>query len=235
MREIITSTENLRVKKWKKLLSKKGRKEFNQFLIEGKNSIKEAMSAGFVKEIITTNENYEGILVTPAIIKKITGSENPQDIVAVCSLPTEKPIKDRILVLRNIQDPGNVGTLIRTAKSFGFSDVIVQGADPYSDKSLRSSQGAIFHINIIYTKEAINYIKELPNIIATLLDKKAKPFNKLKPKEPFALVMGNEGKGIDLEIKKICTEKIYIPINFESLNVAVAGGIIMNEYKKIEN
>ncbi len=232
MKEIITSLDNAKVKKWAKLLTRKGRKDSNTFLIEGPKAIKEAKSLSLVKEVITSNESTKGTLVTPAIIKKITGTVTPQDVVAVCTIPKPKQLGDRVLVLRNIQDPGNVGTLIRTAKSFGFTDVIVQGADPYSDKALRSAQGSILHINVIHTQDAIVHLKGFKTIIGTILDKEAKPYDHIEPKGALALVMGNEGHGLDNEMIDICTEKAYIPINFESLNVAIAGGILMNEYKK---
>ncbi len=231
MREIITSTQNNRVKNWSKLLSKKARKETGLFIVEGINMVSEATSSGLVVEYITTNSDKEGFLVTDIVMKKITGAITPQDIVAICKIPEVKRLGDRVLVLRNVQDPGNVGTLIRSAKAFGFTDVIVQGADPFSDKSLRSSQGAIFHLNVISTQEALDYLNDF-TVIGSLLDKEAKPYDHLEPKTPFALVLGNEGHGIDEEMIARCDEKVYIPIDFESLNVAIAGGILMNEYKK---
>ncbi|NQZ28947.1 MAG: RNA methyltransferase [Mycoplasmatales bacterium] len=230
MREIIKSLENSRVKQWARLLTKKGRMSSGLFLVEGHNIVNEATASGNVVEYITTDPQIEGILVSTTVMKKITGAVTPQSIVAVCKKPMERDLGNKVLVLRNVQDPGNVGTLIRTAKAFNFSDVIVQGADPFSDKSLRSSQGAIFKINLIHTKEAIDYLKE-HKIIVSLLDQDAKTYNDIKLPEKFALVMGNEGQGIDQAMINEANIKVYIPIEFESLNVAIAGGILMNEYK----
>ena len=230
MREMIKSLENSRVKQWARLLTKKGRMSSGLFLVEGHNIVNEATASGNVVEYITTDPQIEGILVSTAVMKKITGAVTPQSIVAVCRKPSERELGNKVLVLRNVQDPGNVGTLISTAKAFDFSDVIVQGADPFSDKSLRSSQGAIFKINLIHTKEALDYLSE-HKIIASLLDKDAKTYDVIELPEKFALVMGNEGQGIDQAMIDKADIKVYIPIEFESLNVAIAGGILMNEYK----
>ncbi len=230
MKEMIKSLENSRVKQWARLLTKKGRMSSGLFLVEGHNIVGEATASGNVVEYITTNPNIEGILVSENVMKKITGAINPQSIVAVCRKPVEKKLGNKVLVLRNVQDPGNVGTLIRTAKAFNFSDVIVQGADPFSDKSLRSSQGAIFKINLLHTKDALKYLDN-HEIIVSLLDNEAINYNEFSPSENFALVMGNEGQGIDKEMISKANAKIYIPIDFESLNVAIAGGILMNKYK----
>ncbi|CAM9123974.1 TrmH family RNA methyltransferase [Mycoplasma todarodis] len=230
MREMIKSLENSRVKQWARLLTKKGRMSSGLFLVEGHNIVNEATASGNVVEYITTDPQIEGILVSTTVMKKITGAVTPQSIVAVCRKPSERELGNKVLVLRNVQDPGNVGTLIRTAKAFDFSDVIVQGADPFSDKSLRSSQGAIFKINLIHTKEALDYLND-HKIIASLLDKDAKTYDDIELPEKFALVMGNEGQGIDQAMIDRADIKVYIPIEFESLNVAIAGGILMNEYK----
>ncbi|TCG10466.1 TrmH family RNA methyltransferase [Mycoplasma todarodis] len=230
MREMIKSLENSRVKQWARLLTKKGRMNSGLFLVEGHNIVNEATATGNVVEYITTDPQIEGILVSETVMKKITGAVTPQSIVAVCRKPSERELGNKVLVLRNVQDPGNVGTLIRTAKAFNFTDVIVQGADPFSDKSLRSSQGAIFKINLIHTKEALNFLND-HTIIASLLDKEAKAYNEVEIPERFALIMGNEGQGIDQTMIDKSDMKVYIPIEFESLNVAIAGGILMNEYK----
>ncbi|CAM9105076.1 RNA methyltransferase [Mycoplasma marinum] len=230
MREIIKSLDNSRVKQWAKLLTKKARKSTGLFLVEGHNIVAEATAAGNVREYITTDEKLEGILVSQQVMKKITGAVTPQSIVAVCEKPKEKELGSRVLVLRNVQDPGNAGTLIRTAKAFNFTDVIIQGVDPFSDKSLRSSQGSIFKLNLIHTKDALSYLKD-HQIISSILDKEAITYNEFKPTGKFALVLGNEGQGIDQEMIDASDAKVYIPIDFESLNVAIAGGILMNEYK----
>ncbi len=230
MKERIISLENTKVKYWTKLKTKKGRQEFNKFLIEGKNIVQEATAAGVVEEYITTNNNIEGALVSEKVMNKITGAVTPQEIAAVCSIKEKKELGDKVIFLRNVQDPGNVGTIIRTAAAFGFTDVVVQGADPFSDKALRSSQGAIFKTNVIHTKNITDFFGK-HQLIATTLESGAKDFNELKPKKPFALIMGNEGNGLDQEIISKADEKIYIPIQFESLNVAIASALLMEKYK----
>ena len=231
MREMITSTVNKKIKDAYRLLKKKHRKDMGLFIIEGDHLVEEATKAGIVQEVFTSNENKNGTLVAPHIIKKLTDSVSPQDIVAVCRIMEVKPLGKKVIALDVVQDPGNVGTIIRTARAFGFTDVIVHGSDIYSPKSLRSSQGSLFGINVIQTKDISEYFNGY-QVIGALLDHNAKHYEKIELKEKFILVLGNEGKGISSGIISKLNEKVYIPINFESLNVASAGAILMNEYGK---
>ena len=231
MKAMITSINNPKIKQYSKLLNKKYQKELGMFIVEGQHMVSEAKEANLIIEVLTSNKKYEGTLVAPFIIKKLTDTINPQPILAICKKPKIKNIGNRVLALDNVQDPGNVGTLIRTASAFGFSDVIIKGADAYSPKTLRSTQGAIFNINVIQTQDLISYFKN-KQIIGAVLDKQAIKYSELKLKDEFILVLGNEGSGISNEVIAKLTDKVYIPINFESLNVASAGAILINEYKK---
>ena len=230
--ELITSMANQKIREYKKLLKKKNRREAGLFIVEGYNMVNEAKERGNVVEILTTNPEIEGAtLVAPFVFKRLTETESPQDIIAVVKMPQIKAVGDKILALNNVQDPGNVGTLIRTAAAFGFTDVIIQGADIYSAKAIRSSQGAVFGINVIQTKD-IRQFFDGRQVIGAMLDKTAKSYDEFEPAKEFILVLGNEGKGISEEVQKELTEKVYIPIHFESLNVASAGAILMSKYKK---
>lgn len=231
MKEMIVSINNPKIKKYSKLLNKKYRDEFNMFIVEGFNMVKEAQDANLIIEVLTSDKKYEGTLVAPFVLKKLTDAINPQPILAICQKPEINNLGKRILALDNVQDPGNVGTLIRSAKAFGFSDVIVKGADVYSPKTLRSTQGAIFKINIVQNQDIIPFF-ENKQVIGGVLDKNAIKYSDLKLQEDFILVLGNEGHGISKEVIDKLTNKVYIPINFESLNVASAGAILLNEYKK---
>lgn len=231
MREMITSINNQKIKEYSKLLKKKTRRELGMFIVEGYNMVSEALESNVVVEVLTSDEKQKGTLVAPFIIKKLTDAVTPQPIIAICKKPKDKQIGNRVLALDNVQDPGNVGTLIRTAKAFGFTDIVIKGADAYSPKTLRSSQGAIFGINIIQTQNIIPFFED-KQVIGALLDKDAKEYNKIKLQEDFVLVLGNEGNGISKEVINVLTDKVYIPIDFESLNVASAGAILLNEYKK---
>lgn len=230
-REMITSPENPKIKEYSKLLDKKNRDRLNLFIVEGFHMVEEAKKSNLIVEILTSDETQEGTLVGNHIIKKLSNSVTPQPIIAICKKPVTKEIGNKVLFLNNIQDPGNVGTLIRTARAFNFDTVLLQGADPYSDKALRSSQGAIFSIDVISIRALRDINVHGFEIIGAILDPKAINYKTYHPSEEFILVLGNEGNGIDEETKKLLTKKVYIPINFESLNVSAAGAILMNEYK----
>jgi len=229
--EIISSMANKKIKDYKKLLQKKYRREFKLFLVEGDHLISEAKANGEVVDMMTMNPEKEGLILAPFIYKRLSETESPQDSIAVVKIPAPKEIGKRVLALDGVQDPGNVGTLIRTAVAFGFTDVIVKGADVYSAKAIRSSQGAIFKINVTQTKDISNFFED-KQVLGALLDKEASVYSDVKLKEEFILVLGNEGQGISEEVQEKLTDKVYIPIKFESLNVASAGAILLNEYKK---
>lgn len=230
--------------KYKKLLQKKYRNLYKEFIIEGYHLVEEAIKSKLVKLIITSNKkhnfNFNNIKITSyENIIKLSSTKNPQDIVAICSFITKKEEQKNILVLNNINDPGNLGTLIRTACAFDFSDVVVQGVDIYNPKTLRSSQGAIFKINVFNVNNLDEYLLDLKKkdyqLIGSLLDKEAKKCDEIKIKEKSVLILGNEANGIDNNIIQILDDKVYIPIKFESLNVAIAGGILMEKIKNNKN
>lgn len=230
---MITSLTNEKIKETAKLLEKKYRDKTSTFLVEGFHLVEEAKSAGLLIEVFTSDEKVEGTLVSKDIIKKLSSTETPQPIIGVVKKPSPKTLGDRVLVLDNVQDPGNVGTLIRTAIAFGFDSIIVKGVDVFSPKVIRASQGGIFKLNVVQ----VNDIKEIIQtdsyeIFGAVLDKEAKLYNEVTLPKKLMLVLGNEGQGISQEVINILDQKIYIPISFESLNVAIAGGILMNEYKK---
>lgn len=227
---MITSLTNEKVKSAAKLLDKKYRDSTNTFIVEGFHLVEEAKKAGLVLQVFTASSQNEGEHVSRDVIKKLSSTETPQDIVAVVKKPEVRALGNKVLVLDNVQDPGNAGTLIRTAASFGFESVVVKGVDVYSPKVLRSSQGAIFDMNVVQVKDTLE-LSEGYQLIGALLDKEAQAYNEVKPKEKFMLILGNEGQGISKEVIAKLDKKVYIPIKFESLNVAVAGGILMNEYK----
>lgn len=228
---MITSLSNEKIKEAAKLLEKKYRDQSSLFLVEGFHLVEEAGVSGLLVETFTSDENIHGTLVSNDVIKKLSSTDSPQPIVGVVKKPSVKPLGNKVLVLDNVQDPGNVGTLLRTAIAFGFDSVIVKGADVYSPKVIRASQGAIFKINVIQTQEVIDYFEGY-SVVGALLDKQAVTYSELKVPSKLMLVLGNEGQGISEKVISKLDSKVYIPIEFESLNVAVAGGILMNEYKK---
>ena len=226
---MITSLTNDMVKSLSKLNEKKYRDETGLFLVEGEHLVLEAKKYGAIETIISTDS--EGIIVSPAVMKKISKTESVVKILGVCKKVNKSELCDRVLMLDNIQDPGNMGTLIRSAISFGFMTIVLgEGCcDIYSPKVIRSTQGAIFQINVLY-KNILTFIDELTDykIYGTSLINGI-PLKKIKKEEKMAIILGNEGQGVKKEILEK-NQNIFIEMNnMESLNVGVAGSIIMYE------
>ena len=240
---IITSKANSVVKNAKKLHQKKYRK--SAYLIEGWHLFEEAVQAGVTIEKIFALESYrdqlaafpQTVWVSEEILRDLADTQTPQGIVAVIQ-KEEVGLPDlhqgKYLFLEDVQDPGNVGTMIRTADAAGFTGVIVsdKSADIYSLKTLRSMQGSHFHLPI-YRMPLVSFVEEakksnLP-ILATTLSRESKDYRELSSLENFVLVMGNEGQGISSVMAESADQLVHIGMKgrAESLNVAVAAGILM--------
>lgn len=240
--EKITSLQNKKVKEWCLLHKKKYRDETHTFLIEGEHLIEEALKEGIVETILYANTcpfAFSNVIeVTEGILEKISQNPSGASYIAICHTLEKKP-KDyqRILILDGIQDPGNLGTLIRTAVSFSFDAIYCskETVDLYNEKVIRSTQGAFFHIPVIYKdlNEVITNLKEHGvQIISTALEN-AKNMEEISPSEKMAFILGNEGQGVSKECIQNSDVCLRIEMNgFESLNVGVAGGIIMYKYRK---
>ncbi|WP_406614034.1 TrmH family RNA methyltransferase [Mycoplasma corogypsi] len=234
---ILRSKNNPKIKEFKKLKDKKYRDLTSKFLVEGFHLVNEALKANLVVEILEEehwNVYENATKVDQSIIELLAFTKTPQKVVAVCKKPTNNSVSNRVVVLNDLQDPGNIGTIIRTAKAFGFDTVIIENIDPFNDKIIRSSQGAIFETNIIETNSAYNTLLELKNqgfrIYETLLSTKAQKLKEVDfSAKKLAIVLGNEGNGISSEIQTLSDVDVYIPIEFESLNVASACAIVLNE------
>ena len=240
---IITSKANSVVKNAKKLHQKKYRK--SSYLIEGWHLFEEAVQAGAKIEKIFALSEYgekltdypQTVFVAEEILLDLADSQTPQGIVAIVQKEEEQfPdfTSGKYLFLEDVQDPGNVGTMIRTADAAGFSGVIVssKSADIYSLKTLRSMQGSHFHVPI-YRMSVEGFVEEakksgLP-ILATTLSQNSKDYRELAQLADFALVMGNEGQGISQFMTNQADQLVHITMKgqAESLNVAVAAGILM--------
>ena len=228
----IESLSNAKVKNWNKLKEKKYRDEAGLFLIEGDHLIKEALKKQMVVSTIGLNETYD-YTVNPEILKKLSSQKSGTKEIAVVKKIEEKKVEgDKILILDNIQDPGNLGTIIRSAVAFHISTIILSDdcVDLYNDKVIRSSEGMIFNINIVRKKliEIIPKLKENGyTIYATTVNGKGYFENDSK----IALVIGNEGNGIKEDILNLCDKNITIKMNkeCESLNAGVAASILMYE------
>ena len=164
----IESLQNPKVKEWIKLKEKKYRDLNNLFLIEGDHLLNEAMIKGVVREIISTDKlfDFEGIPfyeVNDSIMKKLSSQVSGTNVICVCEKLREREVIGKVCLLDNIQDPGNLGTIIRSAVAFNIDTIIVSldTVDLYNDKTIRSSEGMLFHINVIKQnlEDAIDSLK----------------------------------------------------------------------------
>lgn len=239
----IESTKNERVKAWKKLHTKKGREQSGLFLIEGEHLVEEAIAATFDMEaIITTREewrtSFSGDLfyVTSGVMKELSQTETAQGVMAVCRKKKWKEpdfLTGTYVFLDRLQDPGNVGTIIRTALAMNVTAVVCGHGtvDLYNDKVIRSTQGALFHLPVYHDDlhRWVDACKDVNTpVIGTALTN-AKPLNKHVTYDAFALLVGNEGEGVQPSLLEKTTENVYIPIHerAESLNVGIATGILL--------
>ncbi|MDO8168163.1 TrmH family RNA methyltransferase [Candidatus Phytoplasma melaleucae] len=235
---MILSKNNPKFKKLKKLLSKKYRNLYQEFLIFGKNIIQEAEKKEIISELYTINPNKEkGILIQKTLMKNLNKNKVLYSQVAVCRM-TQKTIEtNKILALDDVQDPKNAGVLMRSACAFGFRHIFFssKSVDYYNEKTIRSSQGAIFNLflergNI--KKFIISQKEKKYHIFSACVYEKNIDLNKINKiflkNKKIILVLGNEGIGISNEIKNISDYFLHIKTNpIESLNVSVAGSILM--------
>ena len=228
----------------KKLMQKKYRYQYQEFIIEGLHLIEEALKhPKIIKYIVTSDVNFQHKSVPVLItsyenICKLSTTKSPQPYIGICNFIQNNHLyeKDFILLLDNINDPGNLGTIIRTAHAFGVKDIILKGVDIYNPKIVRSTQGAIFNINIVNNVNLMETVTKLKNdgfkIIGSLL-KDSIDYNKVEIKDKkLVLILGNESHGINQDLINLLDYKVYIPIKFESLNVAIACGILLSKYLK---
>ncbi|WP_036452079.1 TrmH family RNA methyltransferase [Mycoplasma buteonis] len=237
---ILTSKSNSKVKFWKKLREKKYRDLENLYLIDGYHLVEEARKQNLLVEtieLIGKARFSDSIQVTEDILKYLSSTVTPQSIIGVVQKRKNqiKPIH-KVVALNNLQDPGNVGTIIRLAKAFEFDTVLVENLDPYNDKVIRASQGAFFDVNILETKNIAFNLQKLKEkgffVYETLLDQNAKKLAEVSfPNDKLVIVLGNEGNGISQQVKELSDTNVYIPIAFESLNVACAAAIIMERVR----
>ena len=237
---IITSLNNPTIKEISKLKSKKYRDLTNTYLVEGDHLVEEAYKNNLLTKIILLEDticNYdiEKIYVTKEVMKKLTELDTPNKIIGIVKKNTPLPIGNKILILDNIQDPGNLGTIIRSSVAFDIDTIVLSPntVDIYNPKVIRSTQGMIFYTNIITLelKEFINEIKTKNYTIFGTNVRNGKNIKEITLPEKFALVLGNEGQGVSKEIESLCDDNIYIKMSSkcESLNVSVATSILLYE------
>lgn len=245
--DIITSCDNKTIKQAKSLLNKKYRREIGHFLLEGPKQIADAINSGIVADKIFVDdaqaEKYKDIIcactncvyyVSKNVLDSLCDTQTPQGIVAEFVLPVVKPYKyahgDKLLVLDRVSDPGNMGTIIRTAKAAGFEHIFaIDCVDAYSPKVVRSSSGVILSSNIYPVSQdaLIAYLKK-HSIELLVADMNGQNVFDYEPTGDYAIVVGNEGHGVSDELKQ-AGKLIKLPMTagVESLNAGISASVLM--------
>ncbi|MBE6138341.1 MAG: RNA methyltransferase [Firmicutes bacterium] len=239
---VYTSVDNQYVKSLKKLTIKKHRDNENLFLIEGEHLILEAYKCGLLEAVIVPENmdfkiDVKTIYVSNNVLKYLSELETPT-IIGVCKKMKEKELGDRILFLDDIQDPGNLGTIIRSAAAFNVDTIVLSSntVDLYNSKVLRATQGMVFNINVI-KRELLYFARELKEkgylVYATKVNG-GKSLKDIEKAKKFVIIMGNEGAGVKEELLNLADQYLYIDMSkkCESLNVGVATSIILYEFSK---
>ena len=238
---VITSKANPQIKEISKLASdKKFRDDLGLYIVEGVKPVNECIAAGGKIKIIVCTEQLSGsysgaVTVSDGVFSSISAEKTPQGVLAVVYKPKNElkaPEKSCILLDR-IQDPGNLGTIIRTANAAGYDEIyLINCADAYSPKAVRASMSGIFFVKIYCggREEILSALKGVPLICADMHGENIFGFT---APEKFCLCIGNEGSGICKEIFDFSQFKIKIPMRetCESLNAAVSAGIAMYRLK----
>ena len=261
--QVISSKDNEIIKNIRKLKEKKYRDLENSYIIEGIKLVKEAIAEhANIKQIVMCEDYADNveldkdtlydlaknnlIYVTRNIINSITDVKTPQGIIAVIEKNNSQVAldysQDIILALDGVQDPGNLGTIIRTVDSANLNQIILSknSADPYNPKVVRSTMGAIFRVNIIEVEDLEEELKKAQNyefkVMVTALDAKNNIYRTDYNKK--VIVIGNEANGVSKEVQEMADEKVIIPMlgKTESLNASVAAGVMIYEYvrRKVE-
>ena len=242
--ERLTSLKNPKIIAWRSLKDRKGRKETGCFLVEGRKMVEEALASSFPVEAVLVDEDRLAEFILPHdapvfllpghVLAAVCDTKTPQGVAAVLRMQSRNELGQRIVALDGVQDPGNVGTILRTADAAGFTGVLMseQCADVFSPKVLRATMGSIFRMPILVTGN-------LPGALCTLRDQgfsilssqlDGEPFFRRSPVgEQYCLIIGNEGNGVSPEVQATATHRLRLPMRggAESLNAAIAAGIMM--------
>ena len=249
--ERITSLKNPKVQAWRSLKERKGRKETGCFLVEGRKMVAEALASSFPVAAVLVDEARlaefslpdegrlpEGVdvfLLPEHVLAAVCDTKTPQGVAAVVRMAEPGMSGQRLVALDGVQDPGNVGTIIRTADAAGFDGVLLSGqcADPFSPKVLRATMGSVFRMALRVTDDLPGALEALRlsgyAVLSSQLD--GEPFGPVARgvSAPFALVIGSEGSGVSEPVRRLATHRVALPMRggAESLNAAVAAGIMM--------
>ena len=242
--ERLTSLKNPKIMTWRSLKDRKGRKETGLFLVEGRKMTEEALASSFTVETVLVDEDRIGEFDLPDnipvcampghVLAAVCDTKTPQGIAAVLRMKSEAPTGRRLIALDGVQDPGNVGTIIRTADCAGIEGVLLseQCADVFSPKVLRATMGSIFRMKLMVTSDLPGELSKLVgegcHVLSSQLD--GEPFYQYDGQGGrYCLVIGSEGNGVSEPVRALATHKVKLPMRggAESLNAAVAAGIMM--------
>ena len=240
----IESTQNSTIKALSRLLTKKERDQSGKFLVEGWHLLEEASQAGLLEQVyqLSGQPVFSDAPVTfcsQPVLNKLSAQKSDARYIGVCKKPqlSLEFTPRKVLLLDHLQDPGNLGTLIRSAVSFGLEAIYLSPdcADPYGPKTIQSSQGALFHIPVISQDLAptVEMLKtnDIP-VFGAALHQNSRELHDLAIPESFAIMIGNEGQGIRPELLEKCSQLVHIEMaSFESLNAAIAGSILMYAFQ----
>ncbi|MCI8370249.1 MAG: RNA methyltransferase [Clostridia bacterium] len=237
---VITSKSNPLIKEIVALSDKKFRSKLGLYIVEGTKTVNECIAAGCeITKVVCSEEliadYHDAVAVSRDIFEYISSEKTPQGVLAVVKIPQNflKPPESSCLLLDCLQDPGNLGTIIRTANAAGYKDLyLINCTDPYSAKAVRASMSGIFFINV-YRGERAEILSMLDGLPLICADMDGENIFSFVPPKKFCLCIGNEGGGISDEVMKTADYKISIPMSgtCESLNAAVSAGIAMYQLK----
>ena len=234
---MIESVNNERIKRFSKLQNKKYRDLEGFFIVEGEHLVEEAKKKNLLVEVFSL-DGSDGTIVSEAVMRKLSGLKSVPKVLGIAKKPENTQIKGNILMLDGIQDPGNLGTIIRSAVAFNIDTLLLSKGtvDFYNEKVLRASQGLVFHLNIVVEdlEKILPFLKSKGYSLIGTKVTNGKDIKSVEKKYPFAIIMGNEGKGVSKEVEFLCDDFAYIKMNekCESLNVGVATSILMYELDK---
>ncbi|MBR2024054.1 MAG: RNA methyltransferase [Clostridia bacterium] len=249
---ILTSKNNPLIKETVALKDKKFRKQLGLFLVEGVKMTKEALQSGCEVERIFVCEPFDGdvsfldgvaeekiVYVSPVVMQALSDEKTPQGVLCRVKISSNslQPPKNSCLILDGVADPGNVGTIIRTANAAGYDEVYLTHscADPYSPKSVRASMSGIFFTHV-YQAERTQILQTLADVPVIVADMGGENVFTFTAPNKFALVIGNEANGVSVECRERATFTVKIPMRAtqESLNAGVSAGILAYALKKGE-
>ena len=242
---IYTSTANPQIKQWRQLQTPSGRQAHGLFLAEGEHLCQEAVKEGCVHTLLIAQDQQEryaawlelGLevcLVSSQVLSALAESKTPQGCLAVCPLPAPQPLEfagPKLMALNRLQDPGNLGTILRTLDAAAFDGLLIDPgcADPFSPKAVRASMGAVFRVPVFACADLVQALACLPHQ-KVAGDLQGSPYYQHPPFGPqVCLMVGNEGAGLDAGLLALANHRLRLPIpgRAESLNAAVAAGLMI--------